>query len=148
MQVCTATKADITAIKALIRLYKLDKCDIKPYHFNHRDIAVKAVNPQTGELIGFAWGGLMAKNKIVYIDKVLIHPDYARYGVSQMLFSELLRRATRIGVVEAFGVIRQDEFHDRSAKNALKFAFGADPLPFTYVYGTTERTLKELSHGR
>lgn len=138
-----ARKQDLPAIHELMRLYG-SKMQVGSEHLNNRDIALQARNAN-GELVGFVWAGLMAQNTLAYIDKVAIRPDYAKQGVSQLLYHELFKLGARRGVKEVFGIIRQDQYHDKAAVNALKMAFGADSLPYTYVRAQMAHVQAELN---
>ena len=141
MQIRRAKINDLHAIKHLLQQYA--KCDIEPYHLNKRDIALVAY-ADSGELIGFVWAGLMAGNKVAYVDKVAVAPGYTGKGVCQALYKEAIKLGAKVGVKEVQGIIRRDQYHDKSAMNALKCAFGADELPYTFVYTDLNKIQKEL----
>lgn len=138
-----AHRQDLASIQALMATYSLFTISVEC--LNKRDIALKAIDTETGALIGFAWGGLMAQNTLIYIDKVTVHPAYAKKGVAQELYHRLFNTALKLGAKKGFGIIRQDQYHDKAAMNALKMAFAADAQPYTYVYGDAEKITKELS---
>lgn len=143
ISISRATKADIGALRHLSAIYN-HKLSIEEYMFNNRDIAIQA-RAETGELIGFVWGGLMGNNSLCYVDKVMVHPQYSDQGVLPRLYKELFKIALKRGVKQAFGIIRHDEYHDRSAKAALNMAWGGDALSYTYVYASLEFMKKELT---
>lgn len=143
IQINRAKKQDLAAINELINSYGRIP-PILPEYLNNRDLALKAVDTETGAIVGFCWGGLMAQNTVIYIDKVVVNPNYTRKKISQTLYKQLLSRALKLGVRLGFGVIKHDQFHDKSAMNALKMAFAADDAPYTYVYGQPEHMVKEL----
>lgn len=141
MIISRATKQDLPAIQFLMQQYG-NKMVVTESHLNKKDIALQV--RKDGLLVGFAWGGLMAKNSIMYIDKVAVDPRYTKQGIVQLLYKELFKQAIKLGVQEGFGMIRQDEHHDKACVNALKMAFGADSLPYTHVFGQASYIVKEL----
>lgn len=148
ISVSRATKQDLGAIRHLSAKYG-NKLLIEECLFNNRDIAIQA-RSSDGALIGFVWGGLMASNQICYVDKVMVDPSASGLGVLAAMYKELFKIALRRGVKKAFGVIRQDQYHDKSAKGAMHMAWGADSLPYTLVNADLSHMLKELEahHGR
>lgn len=144
VKVSRATKEDIEAIRHLSAIYG-HKLLIEECLFNHRDIALQA-RLETGELAGFVWAGLMASNQIAYVDKVMVHPEHSSVGVLPSLYKELFRIALKRGVRQAFGVIKRDQYHDKSAKAALHMAWGADSLPYTYVMADLSHMMRELEN--
>lgn len=141
MIISRASKQDLPAIRFLMQQYG-NKMIVTEDHLNKRDIALQA--RIEGELVGFAWGGLMAKNTIMYIDKVAVDPKHNKQGIVKFLYKELFKQALQLGVKQGFGMIRQDQYHDRACINALKMAFGADSLPYTHVFGEAGHISKEL----
>lgn len=143
-----ATKKDLPAIRFLMQKYG-NKMLVCEWHINNKDIALQARHDD-GTLVGFVFGGLMANNKVCYVDKIAIDPEYRKQGIANKLYQELFKVALNRGVVQAFGVIKQDEYHDASCVNALKMAFGADNKPYTYVQGNLAYMKAELeaSNGR
>lgn len=142
ISVSRATKQDLGAIRHLSAKYG-HKLLIEECLFNSRDIAIQA-RSEEGVLVGFVWGGLMGSNQICYVDKVMVDPEFRGMGVLPGLYKELFRVALRRGVKKAFGVIRQDQFHDKSAKGAMHMAWGADSFPYTYVQADLAHMVKEL----
>ena len=144
MYIRKATKRDLNAINALQGLY--GKMTVDPKLINHRDISLVAISSSPdADLLGFVWGGLMAGNSLMYIDKVVVHPGASGRGVLNALYRELFERGLKIGVKTGIGLIKRDKYHDKSAINALKMAFAADPIPYTYVFGDTAHMVSELS---
>ena len=143
MLVRKARRTDLEAINQLQNLY--GKMQVEAKLINHRDLSLVAIDEKTGAIIGFCWGGLMAGNSLIYIDKVVADPKWAKKGVINALYRDLLKLGTKIGVKTAIGLIRQDEFHERSAVNALKLAFAADAVPYTYVFGDIAHMNAELA---
>lgn len=144
MYISRATKQDLPAIQELMKLYSDKEIEVTEHHLNKKDIALQ-VRDDSGKLVAFAWAGLMAANTLVYIDKVVCDPNHAKQGVIKKLYLELFRLAVKRGAKEGFGIIRQDKYHDAACINALKMAFGADQVGYTYVSGNSNRILSELS---
>ncbi len=142
IKVSRATKSDIGAIRHLSAKYG-HKLLIEECLFNNKDIALQA-RDEEGMLLGFVWGGLMANNQICYVDKVMVDPEHSNKGVLPALYKELFKIALKKNVRKAFGMIRHDQYHDRSAKAALHMAWGADSLPYTLVLSDLEHMKKEL----
>jgi N-acetylglutamate synthase-like GNAT family acetyltransferase len=142
MIISRATKQDLPAIQYLMQVYG-NKMIVTEDHLNRKDIALQA-RADDGALVGFVWGGLMVNNTVMYIDKLAVAPEYAKQGVALKLHKELLKLGLKLGVKQGFGVIRRDEYHDKSCMSALKMAFGAEELPYTYVMGDTMNIVKEL----
>lgn len=141
MIISKAIKSDLPAIRYLMQQYG-NKMVVTESHLNKKDIALQA--RIDGKLVGFVWGGLMAKNTIMYIDKVAVDPKHHKKGIVKALYKELFNQATKMGVKEGFGMIRQDQYHDAACINALKMAFGADSISYTHVYGEAKHISKEL----
>ena len=142
MHISRATKEDLPAVRALMNQYG-NKMLVEEYHLNRRDIALQA-RDNDGKLAAFVWGGLMANNQVMYIDKVACDPQYIGKGLINQLYKELFKLALKRGVREGFGIIRQDQYHDKACVNALKMAFGADRHSYTHVSGSASHILKEL----
>ncbi len=142
MRISKATKHDLPAIRALNSLYG-NKMVVSPSLFNKRDVALQARDEQ-GNLVAFMWAGLMANGTIAYIDKVICSPEHAGRGVVRALYLEALKIGAKRGVKEAFGIIRQDQYHDKAAANALKTAFGSDGYNYTYVLADVAHVMQEL----
>jgi N-acetylglutamate synthase-like GNAT family acetyltransferase len=130
-----ASKQDLPAIKELLHQYA--KFTVEAYHLTKRDLAFMA-RLESGELVGFMWVGLMANNKIAYVDKVTIHPKFHKQGILQKLYAEAFKQAFMRGVEFAEGYIRQDQFHEASGVQALRMAFGGDSLPYTRVFAQVQ----------
>jgi GNAT superfamily N-acetyltransferase len=111
--------------------------------FNHRDIALQA-RLDSGELVGFLWVGLMAKGTLGYIDKFCVDPAYAGKGVGTALAMGMKEELVKRKVKTVFGLIQQDEYHEKSAMNALKSAMGAHKLPYTFVEADVAHAVEEL----
>lgn len=139
-----AKPLDYPGIQRLLARYG-SKMSITPAHINHRDIGVVAYD-ENGHLVGFMWAGLMAKNTVAYLDKVVIAPEYAGKGMHNQLAKFLLRELVKRGVRQAFGVIAHDEHHDKAAMGALKMAMFSDGRTYTYVVGDVQNTIHELKH--
>lgn len=118
------------------------KYTVDAAHINHRDISLVAVNDN--KVVGFLYVGLMAKNTVGYMDKFTIHPDYANQGIGQQLAVKALEESVKRGVREVFGIIQQDQYHDKSAMNALRMAIGSNGTPYTYVRADINFILSEL----
>lgn len=142
IRVSKANKEDLNAIRHLSAIYG-HKMVIEDYLINKRDIALQARH-EDGSLVGFVWCGLMGSNKIGYVDKVMVHPEYSDQGVLAALYTELFKVGLKLGVRQAFGIIRHDQYHDKSAKGALHMAWGADPLPYTHVMADLNHMKAEL----
>jgi len=142
ISVSRASREDLPAIRHLSAIYG-HKLTVEDYHLNGNDIALQA-RADNGEMAGFVWAGLMARNKIAYIDKVMVNPEYTSKGVLPLLYKELFRLGIARGVKTVFGIIRQDKYHDKAAKAALHMAFGGDSLPYTYVYADMAHMISEL----
>lgn len=142
ISISRATKSDLSAIRHLSAIYG-EKMSIDECLFNSRDIALQA-RLDNGYLAGFVWAGLMANGKIAYVDKVMVHPEMSDMGVLPALYKELFAAALRRGVKQAFGFIRHDLYHDKSAKAALHMAWGADSLPYTMVRADLAHMKEEL----
>lgn len=136
-----ATKGDLPAIRYLLNQY--GKMIIGPEHLGHRDISICARNSE-GAVIGFLYIGVMAQNTVGYIDKFCVDPAAKGKGVGNLLAKAAFTACQKRGVKEVFGVIRQDEHHDKSAMNALKMAFGAHPESYTYVCADLAHMASEL----
>jgi N-acetylglutamate synthase-like GNAT family acetyltransferase len=142
MNIRRAKKSDLSAIKDLMALYG-NKMSVEGHHINHRDVSLVAVTDE-GQIIGFVWAGLMAQNKVAYLDKFTIHPEYAKKGVGQKLALKALEIGKKLGVQDVFGIIKRDAYHDKSAINALKMAFSADREPYTFVRTNVNFMISEL----
>lgn len=142
MVIRRAKKEDLPQIDALMNLYGL--MTISPEHINKRDVSLVA-ETQDKLIIGFLWMGVMAKNTLGYIDKVTVHRDYNKQGISQKLFKALTPWVKRLGIQQILGFIRQDEFHNQSVVNALKMAVTSDGYPYTHVLVSVPNTLAELN---
>lgn len=140
-----AYKDDMRAIQRLLDYS--GKCTITPEHFNHKDIALQARNMETGEVLGFVWAGLMAKNTIMYIDKAAVHPEHSKKQILNKLYKELLKEVLRLNVKHVFGIIRLDQWHDRSAVNALKMGSKLDPFKYSYFYSNIDELPQEVIKG-
>lgn len=139
--ICSAKPKHFNDINELQKAYGLRS--IEPLSINHRDISLVALDVQ-GRVVGFIWMGLMAGNTRGYIDHFVVLPDYAKQGVGFQLGKALYDRAFKRGVREVFGVIRHNEFHDKSAMNALKFGLVAHSEPYTYVCGEANYIKSQL----
>jgi N-acetylglutamate synthase-like GNAT family acetyltransferase len=89
----------------------------------------------------------MRQNKSAYVDYFTVARTHAKSGIGHALAKEALLRMRRLGVERAFGIIEQDEFHDKSAFNALKMGMYAQERPYTYVYGFVPHSCRELGLG-
>lgn len=144
IQVRRAGRQDLAAINELMKAYaKTADMAVAEHHINSRDVALVAREPE-GSVVGFLWMGLMACNRIAYLDKFVVHPDYARQGVGKLMALRMYDIGRNLGVKDVFGVIRRDEHHDKSALNALKVAFSAHSDPYTYVCASVDNMNKEL----
>jgi N-acetylglutamate synthase-like GNAT family acetyltransferase len=138
-----AKRTDLAKINSLLNTYGLQTIDLT--YINHRDVCLVA--EVDGNIVGFVWAGLMRQNKAAYLDYFTVSKDHAKQGIGQALAAATLKHFARIGVERAFGVIERDEFHDRSAVNALKMGMFAQERPYTYVYGFVNHSAKELGLG-
>lgn len=138
-----AKRSDIDRINTLLNAYGLQTID-KSY-VNHRDIAIIAESKE--QCVGFLWAGLMRQNKSAYIDYFTVSKEFTNQGVGKALAFETLKLFRRMGVERAFGVIEQDQYHDKSAFNALRMGMFAQQKPYTYVYGFVPHSSKELGLG-
>jgi predicted N-acetyltransferase YhbS len=89
----------------------------------------------------------MRQNKTAYLDYFTVSRSHTKQGLGHELAKETLELFHTMGVERAFGVIQRDEFHDKSAFNALKMGMYAQEQPYTYVYGFIPHSLKELGLG-
>lgn len=140
-----ATHSDIPAIRYLL-MTNGAKMVLEDYHINKRDIALQARDKDTGALVGFLWIGLMAKNQLGYLDKFVVDKAYSGKGIGNMLAKAALEECLKQKVRQVFGIIKQDEYHDKSCVNALKMAMGSDAKPYTYVMTDIDHCVKELGH--
>jgi N-acetylglutamate synthase-like GNAT family acetyltransferase len=138
-----AKRADITKINSLLQSYGLATIDQS--YINHRDLCLVA--EEGSEIVGFVWAGLMRQNKTAYLDYFTVSREQSKKGVGAALAKEMLLLFKKVGVERAFGVIQQDEFHDKSAFNALRMGMYAMERPFTYVYGSVPHSTRELALG-
>jgi N-acetylglutamate synthase-like GNAT family acetyltransferase len=138
-----AKRADLAQINQLLNTYGLSTIDRS--FVNHRDVALVA--EIDGKVVGFVWAGLMRQNKTAYIDYFTVSKELSKQGVGHTLARETLTLFNKLGVERAFGVIERDEFHDKSAFNALKMGMYAQERPYTYVYGFIPHSCKELRIG-
>jgi GNAT superfamily N-acetyltransferase len=136
-----ARPAHLPGIQVL--LSKSGKMTIDSHHINHRDIAV--VTELGGEVIGFLWVGLMAKNAVGYVDKFAVDPAFQGHGVGSALTQLALTECKKRGVREVHGFIKADQYQDASAMNALKMALSSDGAPYIYVRGQINVICSELS---
>lgn len=118
MTISKATKSDLSAIKYLISKYS-NRIEFEDNYINKNDIALQA-RSDTGELIGFVWVGLMAKNSFGYIDCLVVDPEFKGNKIAQGLLKAMLLESKKRKINRIFGVIAQDEFHDSCAISALK----------------------------
>lgn len=130
-----ASKSDLPAIQDLMNKY--GKCIVESYHLNKKDIALQA-RLETGELVGFIWAGMLAENRVVYMDKVAIDPNHHKQNILIALYKELFKIAYNKGVKEVTGFIKHDEYHIAGCKQALKMGLGADATSYTYVRAQLE----------
>lgn len=135
-------KSDLPAIRYLMLQYG-NKMIVEETHLNKKDIALQA-RLESGELIGFLWCGLMANNTIAYMDKVAVDPAHTGNGVINALYIELFRIAYKKGVRTVIGFVRQDEYHLKSCKAALKMGLGGDAISYTHVYADLNFMKSEL----
>lgn len=132
---------DLAQINRLLKQYwdrVWDGSEINP-----RDVAVGAFSDH-GACHGVIWVGLMQKNRLGYVDYYVTDPEFARKGVGQGLARTTFGILQKLGVERVFGVINTDEFHDRSAINALRIGMGAKARPHTLVFGELKTMGKEI----
>lgn len=142
IQVSKPKKDDLPALQYLMQQY--GKFTIDANHLNPRDIALQARNTDNGEVAGFVWLGLMANSTVGYIDKFIVHPDYKNKGIGKLLANHALEACVKRGIKEVFGLIKQDQYHDASAFNALRMAMTSDNASYTLVQGNIAHTVAEL----
>lgn len=138
-----AKRADIGRINKLLHSYNVPAIDSS--HVNHRDVAL--VSESEDNINGFLWAGLMRQNKTAYLAYFTVSPEMSKQGVGAALAKECLQLFDKMGVQQAFGIIERDEFHDKSAFNALRMGMRAKEQPCTYVYGIVPSSIKELGLG-
>lgn len=109
---------------------------------NNKDISIVALDDQT--VIGFMWCGLMSNQKLGYISHFMVDAKYAKQGIGQLLYKRLYSVCKLKKVEKVFGIIAQDEYHDRAAMNALKMAGKGYATPYTYVYASLNELEKVL----
>lgn len=136
-----ATKQDLPAVSELLNTY--GKQSIYPEMLNNKDIAIQA-RDETGTCVGFIWCGLMAQNTVGYIDMFTVHPDHANKGIGKMLAQALMDTCLKRRVRSVFGVIKHDQYHNKSAMNALRYAMAAYPDNFTFVYADVRNSALEV----
>jgi N-acetylglutamate synthase-like GNAT family acetyltransferase len=142
MNVRRAKKTDLGGIQELMALYG-HKMTVEGHHINHRDVSLVAVTDD-GQIVGFVWAGLMAQNKVAYLDKFVVHPEHAGKKVGHALALKAFEIGKKLGVQDVFGIIKRDAYHDKSAINALKMAFSADREPYTFVRTNLDFMMSEL----
>lgn len=138
-----AKRSDVDGINQLLASYGLQLIDQS--YVNHRDVCLVA--EIDGQIVGFLWAGLMRQNKTAYLDYFTVSREHAKKGVGNALALACLSKFHKMGVERAFGVIQRDEFHDKSAVNALKMGMYSQEKPFTYVYGYVAHSARELGLG-
>lgn len=144
MVTCTALKSDLAAIQEL--LAQSGTMTIGPEHLNKHDIAVVAWDGPS--VVGFMWGGRMARGKVLYLDKLVVHHNYRGRGVAQALSHRMLAEAKKRGVVEVQTIVRQDEHFSAAAINGLKMALQTDGYNYTFLQGNIAFIDSEVSRGR
>lgn len=142
MIISKCTQSDLPAIQYLMLKYG-NKMIVTSAHINKKDISLQA-RLETGELIGFVWCGMLAKGTVAYMDKVAVDPEYAGKGVIHALYKELFKVAYSRGVREVIGFVRQDQYHLKSCKAALKMALGGDKESYTHVFADLNFMKSEL----
>ncbi len=135
-----AYQADLDDINSLLEGYSINP--VTRDCINDKDIAVVACEAK--RVVGFVWCGLMAKNTVGYLANFVVAQDCAGSGVGERLLKHTLEVLKKKSVKQVFGTIKQDEYHDKSAYNALKIAMGADKLPHTYVTGNVQKMVQEV----
>jgi N-acetylglutamate synthase-like GNAT family acetyltransferase len=140
IEIRRARQSDLPGVQYLT--LKAGKMTVTEDHINHRDISLVAYDEE--RLVGFLWMGLMCRGKYGYIDKFLVDKDYSKKGVGNMLAIAMMREGLKRGVRDVFGIIKQDKFHEASGFNALKMAFGADSVPYTFVTANAANMVNEL----
>lgn len=138
-----STRDDLPAVVQLLQ--QSGKMFIEDSHFNATDIALQARN-DSGDLVGFVWCGLMCSGQLGYVDKLAVDLRHQGQGIGKLLTTALLRECVKRGVRKVITCIRQDQFHDASAFNALRMAMGADRLPYTFAWADIENTARELEY--
>ena len=133
MYIKRATRQDLPAVLALSKRYPDKLFAIKDYLFNSRDIALQA-RTDTGELVGFIWGGLMAGNRLMYIDMALVDPEYVSLGVFQALAEALELQAQKRGVKSCFAVTLHDAHYPAVCKAALKRNYKSSGVAYTGLH--------------
>lgn len=138
----TATKQDLNEIQVLLGKYD-NIMQVNSEHLNNYDVALQA-RLDSGELVGFIWCGLMANKTLGYVDKFVVDPKYANQKVGLLLCQTLTKTLLTLGIKEAIGYIRQDEYHDKSALNALKTVMKTDRVSYTQVSAKRDSVLKMI----
>ncbi len=142
MVIRRAIRSDLPVIQDLASKY--GKMEVGTEHLSHHDIALVARGAD-GSLMGFIWLGIMAKGTTGYIDKFMVAPEYRKRGVGQALTQALFTEALKRRVVHAFGVIRQDEYHDAYATHALGTAMKGDPFTYTLIRNNLSDAVTDLA---
>ena len=142
MRLHRAEKQDLPAIQELLATYG-SGMTISPEHLTKRDIALCA-RDASGALVGFVFFGLMAAGTIAYTDKFCVAKTHAKQGVGKALLQEAFRLGRKRGVKQVIGFIKRDEYHDRSAINALRMAVGGSLVPYTMVEAQLSHMQSEL----
>lgn len=144
MFVTRATKADLSAVQALLDMYPGAHMTVGPEHFTTKDIALQ-VRLGSGEMVAFCWVGVMAGNTVGFVDKVVIHPGYSKQGISTIIYQELVRLAAKRGVKSLFGTIMQGAYHDASCANAVKMGMNTMPGSYSISYGSINEMSKLMN---
>ena len=138
-----ARKEDLPAIRLLLQ--ETGKMLIDEKYLTPRDIAIQARDSDTGEVVGFLWCGVMAGNSLGYLDKFQVAQSRSRQGIGNLMAKAMLAEVKRRGIRQVFGMIQQDEFHDKSAFNALKMAMASDGRDYTLVFADLPHVTAELA---
>lgn len=141
MYVKKAKRVDFGAVHHLVS--RFNKMSITPDHFNNRDIALIARN-ESGACIGFIWAGLMCNGTQIYVDKFAVDPACKGQGVGRLLAQALLDEAVKRGIRVAIAAIKQDQYHDASAINALRLGMASDGATYTFVHASVDHSVAEL----
>lgn len=140
ISVSKAKLGDLPGIRQLMLSH--GKFTVDAGHLHYKDLSLVA--SIDGKIIGFLWLGLMAKGTLAYIDKFCVDPEYAHHKIGSLLAQEAFKHCLQRGVKECFGVICQDEHHEKSALNALRFALGSIPHSYTLVSGNLLQMKQEI----
>lgn len=138
-----ATDQDLPGINRLTHRYRLEP--VRSEFINNRDICLVA--DVGGQIRGYIWAGLMARNTFAYVCGFAVDPEFTGSGIGTQLSRELLRVARMKGVKSFVATVENGPFHDACAVNALKCGAGAADKEHTLLVGDLAHmteSIKEL----